>query len=162
VGGVAPPVSNGDLAQFQRAAAIRDLFFGAGGAQPTVRFDIQPVSLDNASKQVTLDFDGAPLVYAHGPLRGMTVTWPGINRMNTVRLAFDPPPASGPPVLQASGPWALFRLFAQGNLQQAGSADQYRLTFHAGDRQVVYELRAGSVLNPFIPGILRDFRCPAM
>jgi type VI secretion system protein ImpL len=56
----------------------------------------------------------------------------------------------------------LFRLFSQGRLLQAGSADQYSLTFNVGDRQAVYEVRAGSVLNPFIPGVLRDFRCPAL
>jgi type VI secretion system protein ImpL len=75
---------------------------------------------------------------------------------------FDPPPSSGPPVLQANGPWALFRLFSQGNLQQAGSADRYTLTFNLGDRQAVFEIRAGSVLNPFAPGVLRDFRCPGL
>ena len=82
--------------------------------------------------------------------------------MNSVRLVFDPPPAAGPAVLQARGPWALFRLFSQGRLAQAGSADQYTLTFNAGERQATYDIRAGSVLNPFIPGVLRDFRCPAM
>ncbi len=162
VAGVAPPVSPGDLAQFQRAAAIRDLFFGAGGAQPTVRFDIQPVSVDNGAKQVTLDFDGTTLVYAHGPLRGISVTWPGPNRMNSARLVFDPPPSSGPPVLQSNGPWALFRLFGQGTLQQAGSADRYTLTFNLGDRKAVFEIQAGSVLNPFAPGVLRDFKCPGL
>ena len=162
VAGVAPPVSAGDLAQFQRAAAIRDLFFGTGGNQPLVRFDIQPVTLDAGAKRATLDFDGTQLVYEHGPLRGITVTWPGTNRMNTVRLVFDPPPSGGSAVLQAKGPWALFRLFSQGRLVPAGSSDQYNLTFTVGDRQAVYEVRAGSVLNPFIPGVLRDFRCPAM
>jgi type VI secretion system protein ImpL len=162
VGGVAPPVSAGDLAQFQRAVAIRDLFFGAGGNQPMVHFDIKPLTMDNAARQVTLDFDGTSLVYAHGPPRGISVTWPGTSRMSSIRLVFDPPPSSGPPVLQANGPWALFRLFSQGNLQQAGSSDQYRLTFNLGERQVVYEIHAGSVLNPFTPDVLRDFRCPAM
>jgi type VI secretion system protein ImpL len=162
VAGVAPPVSPGDLAQFQRAAAIRDLFFGGGGNQPTVRFDIQPVSVDNGAKQVTLDFDGTTVVYAHGPLRSVSVTWPGPNRMNSARLVFDPPPSSGPPVLQTDGPWALFRLFNQGILQQAGSADRYTLTFNLGDRHAVFEIRAGSVLNPFAPGVLRDFRCPKL
>ncbi len=162
VAGVAPPVSPADLGQFQRAAAIRDLFFGAGGNQPIVRFDIQPVSLDNGAKQATLDLGETSLIYAHGPPRGITVTWPGANRMNSARLSFDPPPSTGTPVLQANGPWALFRLFGQGTLQQAGSADRYTLTFTVGDRQAVYEIRAGSVLNPFIPGVLRDFRCPAL
>jgi type VI secretion system protein ImpL len=160
VAGVAPPVSSGDLAQFQRASQIRDLFFAAGGNQPTVRFDITPVDTD--AKQVTLDLDGQSIVYAHGPVRSYSVTWPGQNRMNSVRLVFDPPPSSGAPVFQATGPWALFRLFGQGTLQQNGSADRYTLNFQLGDRHASFELRAGSVLNPFAPGVLRDFRCPAL
>ncbi len=160
VAGVSPPVSPGDLAQFQRASQIRDLFFGTGGNQPTVRFDITPIDTD--AKQVTLDLDGQPVVYAHGPLRPTSVTWPGANRMISVRLVFDPPPSSGPPVIQATGPWALFRVFGQGTLLQGGSADRYTLSFTLGDRHASFEIRAGSVLNPFAPGVLRDFRCPGL
>ncbi|MEJ0018302.1 MAG: type VI secretion system membrane subunit TssM [Acetobacteraceae bacterium] len=160
VAGVAPPVSPGDVAQFQRASQIRDLFFAAGGAQPTVRFDVTPIETD--AKQVTLDLDGQTVVYAHGPIRATSITWPGPNRMNNARLVFDPPPTSGQPVLQANGPWSLFRLFGQGTLTQSGGADRYTLSFTVGDRHASFELRAGSVLNPFAPGVLRDFRCPAL
>ena len=55
VNGVPAPVTApADLSQFQRAAVIRDLFFGAGGNTPTVRFDITPLSFDTGAKQVTL------------------------------------------------------------------------------------------------------------
>ena len=84
VAGVAPPVTPSDLAQFQKAAQIRDLFFAGGGAQPTVRFDITPADTD--AKQVTLDLDGQAITYAHGPVRATSVTWPGQNRMSNVRL----------------------------------------------------------------------------
>ncbi len=160
VAGVAPPVTPGDLAQFQRASQIRDLFFGNGGNQPTVRFDITPIDTD--AKQVILDLDGLTITYAHGPIRATSVTWPGQNRMNSARLVFDPPPSSGPPVLQATGPWALFHLFAKGTLQQSGSPDRYTLDFTVGDRHASFELRAGSVQNPLAPGVLKDFQCPAM
>ena len=65
-------------------------------------------------------------------------------------------------MLQASGPWALFRLFGQGSLQQTDSADRYTLNFTVGDRHASFEIRAGSVLNPFAPGVLQDFQCPAL
>ncbi len=159
VAGVTAPISASDLAQFQRASQIRDLFFTSGN-QPTVRFDITPIDTD--AKQVTLDLDGQSIVYAHGPQRAVSVTWPGQNRMNSARLVFDPPPSSGPPVLQATGPWALFRLFGQGTLQQSGGADRYTLSFQVGDRHASFEIRAGSVLNPFAPGVLRDFKCPGL
>jgi type VI secretion system protein ImpL len=159
VDGVQPPLSAADLAQFQRAAVIRDLFFSAG-AQPTVRFDITPISADATSKQVTLDFNGVTVEYTHGPPHATQITWPGPQGMSKVRLTFDPPPSSGPPVIEASGPWALFRVFNQGKLAQSGSAEQYQLSFQLGDRQAAFQIRAGSVNNPFTPGVLQDFSCP--
>jgi len=160
--GVAAPVSPADVAQFQRAAAIRDLFFAGGGTTPSVRFDITPAQLDNGASQVTLDLGGTSIIYAHGPTRATQVTWPGPNGMQNVRLVFDPPPAGQTGVLAESGPWAMFRLFARGRLQQAGSPETYRLTFQLGERQAVFDLRAGSVLNPFAPGLLQEFRCPTV
>ncbi len=162
VAGVAPPVSPGDLAQFQRAAAIGELFFAGGGAQPSVRFDITPETLDSGAKQVTLELGGQVINYAHGPQRAISVAWPGAAGMDSARLVFDPPPSSGAPVLSATGPWALFRLFDQGTLQQSGSSERYTLSFHVGDRQASFAIRAGSVLNPFAPGMLHDFRCPGL
>ena len=161
-GDVAPPIGPGDLAQFQRAAAIRDLFFGPGGKDPAVRFDITPLTADNVTKQVTIDLGDQQIVYSHGPVRPVTVNLPGANRIISARLAFDPPPTSGAPVIQTSGPWALFRLFDHGTLRQTGSADRYNLDFNLGDRRASFEIRAGSVLNPLAPGLLRDFRCPGL
>ena len=43
------PVSPADLAQFQRAAAIRDAFFADGSTRPHFRLDITPVSVDAAN-----------------------------------------------------------------------------------------------------------------
>ncbi|MCW3473910.1 type VI secretion system membrane subunit TssM [Limobrevibacterium gyesilva] len=160
VDGVPAPISQGDLAQFQRAAVIRDLFFASGGTAPSVRFDITPVRLDNGARQVTLDMDGVTVSYANGPTRSTQITWPGPNGMNNVRLVFDPPPTGSAPVLQASGPWALFRLFGQGTLRPGPSPERFTLAFKQGEREAEFDIRVGSVFNPFIPGMLQDFRCP--
>ena len=56
------PITPADLAQFQRAATIRDLFFAGGGNTPSVRFDITPVKLDPGAKQATLDLGGTTIV----------------------------------------------------------------------------------------------------
>ncbi len=81
VDGVPAPIAPAQLARFQRAAVIRDLFFALGGSTPTVRFDITPLSLDDAAKQVTLDFGSATVSYAHGAARATQITWPGANGM---------------------------------------------------------------------------------
>jgi type VI secretion system protein ImpL len=56
----------------------------------------------------------------------------------------------------------LFRLFDQGTLRQTGSADRYNLDFTLADRTASFEIRAGSVLNPLAPGLLRAFSCPGI
>ena len=160
VDGVLPPVSPGTVAQFQRAAAIRDLFFGAGGQAPSVRFDITSVSTDPGAGAATLDLDGVQIQSASGPARSTQVTWPGPNGMTNVRLAFGSSGSEAP--LTASGPWALFRLFGKGTLSNAGSAEKFTLSFRSGERQAVFDINAASVLNPFAPGVLQAFRCPVL
>jgi type VI secretion system protein ImpL len=157
------PVSPADLQQFQRAAAIRDIFFADGGTRPRIRLDIAPVSADAATKQVTLDLDGTTIVYTHGAPRSTQVTWPAFSLQPTVRLVFDPPVAGRADVVQETGPWALFRLFGRGRMAaQAGTTDRYTLTFQFGDRQAVFDVRAQASANPFAPGTLADFRCPSV
>jgi type VI secretion system protein ImpL len=159
VQGVSAPVSNADLAQFQRAASLRQMFFPAGGTAPAVRLEITPSDLDAGSKQVTLDLGGTSIVYAHGPVRGSQIAWPA-QGASSARVVFDPPAAGG--TIGASGPWALFRVFAQGNPRQDGTPDHYTLVFQQGERRAAFSVRAMSVVNPLIPGALQDFHCPAL
>jgi len=161
VDGMAPPVSAEAIAQFQRAAVIRDSYFG-GQTQPGFRFDLTPTALDPGARQATLDLDGLSIVFAHGPARATQVAWPGPNRMGNVRLVFDPAPTGAPAVLQASGPWALLRLLRQGSLASAGGAERYTLTFRSGERSMTYELRASSIVNPLASTVLQEFRCPSL
>jgi type VI secretion system protein ImpL len=160
VDGVVAPVTPADLAQFQHAATIRDLFFAGGGSTPSVRFDISRVSLDANTTQATLDLDGTTIVSIHGPPRATQITWPGPTRMQTVRLVFDPPPTGAAAALQDTGPWAMFRMFGRARMKPGDSPERYTLTFQVGDREAVFEIRAASVLNPFAAGVLQDFKCP--
>jgi type VI secretion system protein ImpL len=155
-------VSAADLAQFQRAASIRDTFFADGGTRPRFRLDITPLSADTTTRQATLDLDGTTIVYTRGARRATQVAWPAFSPQPAVRLAFDPPLA-GVGELRESGPWALFRLFGHGRmLAQLGNPDHVTLTFQLGDRQAVFDVRLPGTVNPFTPGLLQDFRCPSV
>ncbi len=160
--GVPAPVSPADLAQFQRAANIRDAFFAAGATTPSIRFDIMPVSVDRTTKQATLDLDGTVITASHSPPRPIEITWPGSAQTSTARLAFDPPPPGQSGILQDSGPWSMFRLFGRAKLRPTASADRYTLMFQMGDRQVTFEIRVDAKNDPFSPGLLQDFRCPGV
>jgi type VI secretion system protein ImpL len=162
VNGVTPPISQGALAEFQRAENIRQLFFASGGPQPAVQFSITPATLDAGAAQVSLQLGALAVSYAHGPPVPTQISWPGADGMQTARLIITPTTGGNPVEIDAAGPWALFRLFAQGSLMQAGSSDQYTLTFTQGGHTASFNISAGSVLNPFAPGVLVDFRCPSL
>jgi Uncharacterized protein conserved in bacteria len=162
VNGVTPPVSQGAVAEFQRAQIIQQMFF-VGSATPSVQFTITPVSLGAGAAQVTLQLGGVTIDYAHGPTVPTAVTWPGADGMQTARLIITPATAGALPVTyQASGPWAVFRLFDQGQLTEDGASARYTLQFGSGSDAASFTLEAGSIFNPFAPGALSSFRCPSL
>jgi type VI secretion system protein ImpL len=155
-------IASDALAQFERAARIRDSFFAPGTPKPQMKFVITPVTLDNRVTQVLLELEGQELTYAHGPPRAVPVQWPGVAANNRGRVAFQPQPAGQSASITKSGPWALFRLFDEGRVEQGQLTDKARVTFDVGGRKVTYELQANSVINPLTSKELGEFRCPAI
>lgn len=151
-------ISPGVLVQFQRAAAIRDAFF-AGGAAPSVRFEMIPVSLDADATQVLVEIDGQAITYSHGPPRGLQMSWPG-QGASQARVSFSPTIPGGVSSVSHIGPWAFFRLLDQSQVSGGGLSDRFTVTFNVGGRTATFELRANSVMNPFTLPELRQFRCP--
>ncbi len=153
VDGVNAPVTPADLAQFQRAAAIRDLFFPGGSKEPMVRFELTPAPLDPGIPAATLELGPTTLSATQGAAaRPAALIWPGRPRVTAAKL-------SAPPlVLDADGPWAVLRLFAKAKPTTAG--DKTTLVFTANDRTLRFDLRANP--NPFASTILAEFRCPAV
>jgi type VI secretion system protein ImpL len=162
VEGVQAPVAAADLAQFQRGAAIRDMFFAGGSAVATIRLDITPVSVDATTKQVTLELGCTTVTASHETPHSTQVTWPGSAQKPAARLVFDPAPSGSPGVLQDTGPWAMFRLFSRAKAQPGSKKDRVTFTFRLGDREAAFEVRVNSGANPLTSGLLQEFRCPAV
>ncbi len=159
VDGVDAPLSPADLAQFQRAAAIRDLFFPTGSTQPLVRFDVAPGALDPAATSASLDIGSATIVTrTNAPARPVALAWPGKPAATSARLVVTAPPPAASLVLEAAGPWALFRLF--GRAHSTVSGDHVSLLFSGNDRQARLDIRATP--NPFTSALPTEFHCPAV
>ena len=58
-----------------------------------------------------------------------------------------------------SGPWALFRLFDNADLQPL-SRDSTTATFSLGSHTAAFAVRSSSALSPLRLPELRAFRCP--
>ena len=148
------------LAQFQRAATIRDTFFRSGGKAPSLRLDFKPQEMDASITQFTLDLDGQLIKYSHGPQIPTSIQWPGPKGSTQVRLQLQPALASGSSGMTTEGPWALFRMFDKLQLAPSTSPEKFRVTFNVDNRRATFEVSTSSVVNPFQLRELREFGCP--
>jgi type VI secretion system protein ImpL len=155
--GVTPlNISQDVLNQFQRGAKLRDMFFVAGARQPSMRFDLKPLSADPGLTKVNLDIDGQPVVYEAGSVADFTsLSLPSGKSGGLVRL--DATPALVSP-LRSDGPWGWLRMMDKAVVSAQG--EQLQLTFTVEGHRVVYLLRASSVINPFRRDGLESFHCP--
>jgi type VI secretion system protein ImpL len=151
---------SGTLAQFQRAAVIRDTFFRSGGKAAGLRLDFKPQEMDESITQFTLDLDGQLVKYAHGPQIPTAVQWPGPKGSTQVRVQLQPAIAGGTSGLVTEGPWALFRMFDKLSLVQSGGPERFKVTFNVDNRKATFEVTASSVVNPFKLPELASFGCP--
>ena len=152
--------SPGTLAQFERAATIRDTFFRSGGRVPALRLEFKAVEMDTSILNFSLDFDGQVVKYAHDPIVPTTVVWPGPKGGTQVQVQFQPPLAGGKSSMSTDGPWSLFRLFDKLALTQTAAPERFRATFDIDNRKAVFEITASSVVNPFKLPDLAQFSCP--
>ncbi|VXB13881.1 putative lipoprotein [Burkholderia sp. 8Y] len=146
------------LAQFQRAAQIRDAFFGDGGRTIAVRFRVKALALDASVAHVNVDIDGQQFAVSPDGAQSALLQWPGSKSTGRASAQFDP--ATSDAAFQASGPWALLHLIDAGKLDATREPDRYTLTLQSAGRRAVLELDANSVVNPFRRAPLEQFRCP--
>ena len=156
--GVQSSLSPASLAEFERAARIREGLFSSGPAIQ-VRFALLPVSLDASIGQVSVDIGGQTMTYSHEPPQSQPFTWPGPTGKTAVRVTLTPASGGNATIVEHDGPWALLRAI-DGRIAGGAQPDKFRVTFSGGGA-AVFELRASSVRNPFTLSALRSFRCPA-
>ncbi len=149
-------VNSAALAQFERAATVRQAFYSANTTKLGFEFEVTPVSLDSVATNVVLELSGQSVPYNHGPVRSTTVRWPAPSSQNS-RIAFQPAVPNG--ALSINGPWSAFRLLDTAEQRSLGR-DSSTAGFTVGEHAAEFSIRSSSVLNPFRLQELREFRCP--
>jgi len=146
------------LNSLENAATVRDTFFRSGTPTPSVNFTLRPTYLDSAAARVTIDTGSKLITYRHEPPRTFNLTWPdpGSGQKVTVTMTDINGNTNS---IQATGPWAWFRLFDQVNLQKTGLADKFVLPIDIRGRKATFELNADSITNPFELPALNQYRC---
>ncbi|WP_321965735.1 type VI secretion system membrane subunit TssM [Burkholderia cepacia] len=155
----ADPSAAAMLASFEKAAVIRDAYFGGGARTAQLKVQIQPLEMDPSITEMVLDVDGQIVRYAHGPLVQSAVDWPGPRGSSQVRLQVSGQ-AGATDGFSTDGPWALHRLFDRAAVSAGRGSDQMIARFTVDGKPVVLQVNAGSVRNPFRLPQMESFTCP--
>jgi len=154
------------------------------------KFEINPLSLDPESARVVLNVEGQEISFDGGAPRPLVAQWPGPSGVRQSSVTFEPKTETKPtdvkPVdakqpgvkpsevkephpqpadtvtIARTGAWSVFRLLDAGHLETLGGPDRWRVTFAAGGHRAVFELHAGSIVNPLASHDLAEFRCPSL
>jgi type VI secretion system protein ImpL len=147
------------LAQFQRAAAIRDAYFPGGSALPGFDITIRQTALHPDADVALLEINGQVITTQQSGSLAQSLFWPSGGGSGSASVQLSPEMPGREAALQvAPGPWALMRLVNVGKPRPSGSAVNIRLD--VGGRYVAYNINTASSGNPFFLRELWDFRCP--
>jgi len=150
------PVNAAALADFQRAARIKEVFFRGGGKSPSFKVDIRALEMEDGLKEINLEIDGTVMKFIAGNPTPVTVQWPSARVASQIRLVGTP----GTNALTFDGPWALFRLFERFDVQPTAQPERFTLALNLDGRRARFEVTANSVFNPFRLREIQQFRCP--
>ncbi|HZZ06508.1 type VI secretion system membrane subunit TssM [Paraburkholderia sp.] len=147
------------IGAFQNAETIRNVFFAAGAATPSLQIELTPLELDPDIMQYTLDIDGQAMRYAHGPPLPMVVKWPG-TRQGAGLVSLRISTQSGSDGVQTQGPWALYRLFDKAHITPDAAPESFIATFDFSGKKLALRVSASSSYNPFQLPQMKAFSCP--
>jgi type VI secretion system protein ImpL len=161
--GATEPVQGPNLEPFERAKAIRDVFFtDAGQKKLAWKAEIKIPELDPTITGLVLDIDGQSEQYQHGPDRPFAVTWPGPRGGAHAEITANPRIRPDTSTLSTDGPWALMRLMKKGRLIETATPGRTRAEFDFDGRKAILDVAStGSVANPLTSNVLKSFQCPS-
>ncbi|MEM9762334.1 MAG: type VI secretion system membrane subunit TssM, partial [Pseudomonadota bacterium] len=148
---------DGALAQFQRAARIRDAFFPSGSATPSVSVNFDLQALDPEATVAIARIDGDQSI--HRPDRSIerTLRWPGPEAVTRSEIRLLPNERRS--FLVEEGTWSAFRLFDAGEVVPV-SDNQFDVRYEIDGRFASFRVTTSSVNNPFQLEAMADFACP--
>ena len=152
-------MSPATLAQFQRAAAIRDAYFPAGNSIPGFDVTIRQTALHPDADAALLEINGQVITTQQSGSLAQSLFWPAGGGGGSASVQLSPELRGRESEKRvAPGPWALMRLINSGRPRPSGSSVNIRLD--VGGRYVAYNINAAASKNPFFLRELWDFRCP--
>ncbi|TVP88705.1 MAG: type VI secretion system membrane subunit TssM, partial [Pseudomonadaceae bacterium] len=155
------PVSRNFLSQMGRIQTIRRSFFAENPAEPQVQFKLEPYLLDSSLGRANFRIGNQSLEYRHGPIVQSTFRWPMEAEDGRSSLILEDLGGRRLTLDQNSGPWSLFRLLDQLEVDHHHERDALILKANLSGLRANYLLHSQRSPNPFDMVQLRGFSLPA-
>jgi len=147
------PIQADTITEFVRANVIRQMFFNTLGHQATIHFKLRKLALDPVVAQFRLTIGENQLVDNQASESAKDFVWPS----GTVKIEIFSIDGKHYEVTE-QGDWALFKLLEQLNIAaDPDDTSHFQIVFDINGNGGKYSLLADNSLNPFIPGILKEF-----
>lgn len=157
-GSEGPLVSAEVLHSFELADRIRSATLDEGGHM-RVSAILHLVDMDPQLAEAQLELAGQTLRYSHGSSAPRRIDWSAQNSNLSVKLSMRAVDGRTE-VLRFDGPWALFRFFDAGRVDDGGP-DRKETTYQTGLGSVRLNWQAVTSPSPVWSDLLRSFRCPS-
>jgi len=158
IDGLSLDIPQSALDMFIRASLIQKMFFAEDSQTILTHFTLTPINLSQGINQCMLDIDGQEMAFTPELMQSEDFQWPGPKSgLAAVNLATE---HDGTFTLNQTGTWAWFKLLDEADLQTTKDPKEYILIFKQDQYHAEFKLSASTLVNPYLPNILRVFRCP--
>ncbi|MFT3742251.1 MAG: type VI secretion system membrane subunit TssM [Gammaproteobacteria bacterium] len=154
--GLSLDVPQATLDMLDRANIIRKMYF-ADHKILASKFTLTPLSMALMGNDFMFTLDNTQISYLRNLRQAKSLVWDGRSQFASLSLQNN---SQNSVFWQESGPWSLFKLISHGVLTTTRNSQLYILTFNVDGVSVPYQLFSETPLNPFIPHLLDEFRCP--
>lgn len=151
-------ISQDSLEIFIRAALIQKMFFPNDAKTINIQFTLTPKEISPKTKDFILNLEGQAISYKSNHHKPSHLVWRALPFGN-ISLDFIDNINKHQIYNIVNSPWAWLKLLDKYNLHTLNNSQHYELIFDLNGNAVKYSLTAEQPINPFIPGILSNFRC---
>jgi len=160
VDGLSLPVSSPVLQQMGRAQRIRQSFFEPDSPEPSVRFRLEPYTLDPVVSRAEFRFGKQSMEYRHGPVIPVLFHWPSEAEDGRTSLVLERVAERPVGIEKNTGPWSLFRLLDLMQTEYLSGRDVMVMKADLAGARFNYLLASQRSPNPFDLEALRRFQLP--
>ncbi|MBV6749598.1 type VI secretion system membrane subunit TssM [Pseudomonas chlororaphis] len=161
VEGLGLPMSSLVLQQMGRAQRIRQSFFEPDSPEPSVRFRLEPYTLDPVVSRAEFRFGNQSMEYRHGPVVPVLFHWPSEVEDGRTSLVLERVAERPVGIEKNTGPWSLFRLLDLMQTEYLSGRDVLVMKADLAGARFNYLLASQRSPNPFELETVRRFQLPA-